>query len=68
MAGASSSIELGDYSTKKIAIISAQWHSEICDALVAGATRALEQGKVKKIKVVKVPGSFELPIAAQILL
>ena len=68
MAGESPSIELGDYRTKKVAIISAQWHPEICDALVAGATRALEQGKVKKVKVVRVPGSFELPLAAQLLL
>ena len=68
MAGAPPTIDLGDYSSKKVAIISAQWHPEICDALVAGATRALEQGKVKKIKVVKVPGSYELPLAAQLLL
>ena len=68
MAGAAPKIDLGDYNSKKVAIISAQWHPEICDALVAGATRALEQGKVKKIKVVKVPGSFELPLAAQLLL
>ncbi len=68
MAGASPAIELGDYSDKKVAVVSAQWHPDICDALVAGAVRALEQGKVKEIKLVKVPGSFELPLAAQRLL
>lgn len=68
MAGASPTIELGDFSNKKVAIISAQWHPDICDALVSGATRALQEGKVKKIKVMKVPGSFELPLAAQLLL
>ncbi len=68
MVGASPTVELGNYNNKKVAIISAQWHPEICDALVTGATRALEQGQVKKIKVVRVPGSFELPLAAQRLL
>lgn len=68
MAGASPTIELGNYSDKKVAIISAQWHLDICDALIAGATKALEQGKVKKIRVIKVPGSFELPLAAQLVL
>ena len=34
-------------------------------AAEAGAKRALEQAEVKKIDVIYVPGSFEIPLAAQ---
>ena len=49
----------------KVAIISSSWHLEICDDLVAGARRALEAAAVAKIELFYVPGSFELPLAAQ---
>ena len=49
----------------KVAIISSSWHLEICSDLIAGATRALEEAKVGKIEVIFVPGSFEIPLAAQ---
>lgn len=49
----------------KIAIISSSWHRDICDDLVAGAQRALAQAKVGTVEVQYVPGSFELPLAAQ---
>jgi 6,7-dimethyl-8-ribityllumazine synthase len=65
MAGIAPSINLGDMSKFKVAIISARWHREICDALVEGAQRALSQAKIDIGPVVHVPGSFELPLAAQ---
>jgi 6,7-dimethyl-8-ribityllumazine synthase len=65
MAGIAPSINLGDLSKFKVAIISARWHREICDALVEGAQRALSQAKIDIGPVVHVPGSFELPLAAQ---
>ena len=66
MAGESPTIKLA-LKGAKIAVISAQWHREICDALVAGATRAvLEAGA--ECTVDYVAGSFELPIAAQFAL
>ena len=68
MAGASPKITGTVGVAKKVAIISAQWHPEICEALVSGAKRALVESQVKKIKVAYVPGSFELPLAAQYLL
>jgi 6,7-dimethyl-8-ribityllumazine synthase len=52
-------------SSFRVAVISASWHKEICDALVAGAHRALDAAKVKIEPVIYVPGSFELPLAAQ---
>jgi 6,7-dimethyl-8-ribityllumazine synthase len=68
MAGVAPKISTSEGVVKKVAIISAQWHPEICEALIAGAKRALEESQVKKIKVAYVPGSFELPLAAQYLL
>lgn len=65
MAGIAPSINLVDLSKFKVAVISARWHREICDALVEGAQRALSQAKIDIGPVVHVPGSFELPLAAQ---
>ena len=65
MAGIAPSINLGDLSMFKVAVISARWHREICDALVEGAQRALSQAKIDIAPVIHVPGSFELPLAAQ---
>lgn len=65
MAGIAPSINLGDLSKFKVAVISARWHREICDALVEGAQRALSQAKIDIAPVIHVPGSFELPLAAQ---
>ena len=65
MAGHAPQIEIPQFPTKKVAIISSSWHLDICNDLIAGATRALEAAHVKKIKTIFVPGSFELPLAAQ---
>ena len=45
--------------------ISSSWHLDICHDLIAGAKRALAQAEVKEISVTYVPGSFEIPLAAQ---
>ena len=68
MSGASPKIEVEDLSTKRVAIISAQWHPEICDALISGAKRALDEAGVREVEIRKVAGSFEIPLAAQRLL
>lgn len=65
MAGSAPEIKIKQAPTAKVAIISSSWHADICDDLIAGATRALEQASVAKIKVIRVPGSFEIPLAAQ---
>jgi 6,7-dimethyl-8-ribityllumazine synthase len=50
----------------KVAVVAAQWHTEIMDGLVAGAEKALaEIGAAHEL--FRVPGSFELPLAAQAL-
>jgi len=65
MAGHAPEIAVPKFPKAKVAIISSSWHLAICDDLIAGATRALEAAEVKKIKVIYVPGSFEIPLAAQ---
>jgi len=65
MAGHAPEITIPKFPKAKVAIISSSWHLDICNDLIAGATRALEAAEVKKIKVVYVPGSFEIPLAAQ---
>ena len=65
MAGHAPDISIPQLPKAKVAIISSSWHLDICDDLIKGATRALEAANVKKIKTFYVPGSFEIPLAAQ---
>ena len=65
MAGHAPDIEVPQAPHAKVAIISSSWHLDICNDLIAGAERALKAAKVKKISVKFVPGSFEIPLAAQ---
>jgi 6,7-dimethyl-8-ribityllumazine synthase len=49
----------------RVAVVAAQWHAQVMDGLLEGAQRALADAAVASVRVVRVPGSFELPIAAQ---
>ena len=53
----------------KYAIIVAQFNKEITGGLLAGALRAFKEARVpaSRIKVVRVPGSWEIPIAAHLI-
>ena len=59
-----------DGSPYAIGIIAALWNNEITDALLEGArTTLLEHGvREENLHVYRVPGTFELPTAAQMLL
>ena len=48
----------------KVAVVAGMWHEEIAEALVAGATRVLERAGADT-SIVRVPGSFELPVVAK---
>jgi 6,7-dimethyl-8-ribityllumazine synthase len=65
MAGHSPEIEVPSLPEAKVLIISSTWHLDICDDLIAGAQRALAMAHVKSADVLYVPGSFEIPLAAQ---
>ncbi len=51
----------------KVAIVAAQWHTTVMDGLVAGAQRALAEAGVTDVTLVRVPGTFELPVACAAL-
>lgn len=48
----------------RVALIAARWHTTVMDGLLAGARRALADAGVTEITEIRVPGSFELPVAA----
>jgi 6,7-dimethyl-8-ribityllumazine synthase len=46
----------------RVAVVAARWHEQVMDGLVAGAKRALDAYQVEQPSIVRVPGSFELPV------
>jgi len=55
-----------DASGIKVTIVATSWHTQITDGLLAGAERALRAAGNDDYKVVRVPGAFELPLAAKL--
>ncbi len=51
----------------RVAVVAARWHQQVMDGLLAGARRALADYRVEQPAVVRVPGSFELPVVAAAL-
>ena len=51
----------------RIAIVAASWHTTVMDGLVAGARRGLDMAHVDRVDLVRVPGTFELPVACAAL-
>lgn len=51
----------------KIALVVAKFNSDITEKMLTGALQTLEDNSVQKnnIKIVWVPGSFEIPLACQ---
>jgi len=48
----------------RVVIVAGTWHDEISNGLIAGAQRTLDAAGAEHT-LVRVPGSFELPVAAQ---
>jgi len=65
MAGHAPEITVPKAPKARVAIISSSWHMDICNDLFVGAQRALLAAEVQEAKVIFVPGSFEIPLAAQ---
>ena len=53
-----------DCSDLRVAVVAASWHTEVMDGLLAGARRAADDFSVRDLEVVRVPGTFELPVVA----
>jgi 6,7-dimethyl-8-ribityllumazine synthase len=53
----------------RIAIVGSRFNEELCDALVRDAEEALRYAGIAAdaVRIVRVPGSFELPVAASAL-
>jgi 6,7-dimethyl-8-ribityllumazine synthase len=51
----------------RVAVVAAQWHEKIMEGLLGGARRALDELGIDEPAVLRVPGSFELPVAARAL-
>lgn len=64
MSGAGSPDLVVDGSGLRVAVVAAQWHEVVMDGLVAGAARGLAEAGVTDVTLLRVPGSFELPVAA----
>jgi 6,7-dimethyl-8-ribityllumazine synthase len=53
-----------DCSDLAVAVVAASWHEQVMDGLLSGAERAMKDYQVGSVDVVRVPGSFELPVVA----
>lgn len=51
----------------RVAVVAAQWHEQVMDGLLAGARRALADYHVEQPSVLRIPGSFELPVVTEAL-
>jgi 6,7-dimethyl-8-ribityllumazine synthase len=56
-----------DCSELRVAVVAASWHTVVMDGLIAGAERALTAYSVTASDIVRVPGTFELPVVADAL-
>ena len=54
-----------DASGLAVTICVTSWHDEITGGLLAGAERALQDAGNDTYSIMRVPGAFELPLAAQ---
>ncbi|MFI8631078.1 6,7-dimethyl-8-ribityllumazine synthase [Microbacterium sp. NPDC077663] len=56
--------EVVDASDLSVVVVAGQWHDVITDGLIAGAKRVLDASGASW-RLVRVPGSFELPVVAK---
>lgn len=54
-----------DASGVRLAIVASTWHTQICDALLAGARKVATESGVDNPTVVRVLGAIEIPVVAQ---
>jgi 6,7-dimethyl-8-ribityllumazine synthase len=62
--GAPTQLERLDAHGLEVVVVAGTWHQTITDGLIAGAQRVLEESGATH-RLVRVPGSFELPLVAK---
>lgn len=62
--GAPAAGAVADAADLRVAIVAARWHTQVMDGLLDGAQRALTDSNVADVRLLRVPGAFELPVAA----
>ncbi|HUW77679.1 MAG TPA: 6,7-dimethyl-8-ribityllumazine synthase [Candidatus Nanopelagicaceae bacterium] len=64
-AGAPSQNLLPEFADYRVAVVVSTWHDQIMDGLIDGAERALAAANVTDFRIIRVPGSFEIPVVAR---
>ncbi|GAB3257722.1 6,7-dimethyl-8-ribityllumazine synthase [Kineosporia babensis] len=64
MSGEGSPTITVDGSRLRVGLVHAGWHEQVMGGLVDGARRGLAEAGVQNVVELKVPGTFELPVAA----
>ncbi|OSC40819.1 6,7-dimethyl-8-ribityllumazine synthase [Mycobacterium decipiens] len=54
-----------DASGVRLAIVASTWHTEVCDALLAGARKVATESGIDNPTVVRVLGAIEIPVVTQ---
>ncbi len=60
-------LEPVDASSLRVAVVAASWHTVVMDGLLAGAAKACADYAVTDPTILRVPGTFELPVVADAL-
>jgi 6,7-dimethyl-8-ribityllumazine synthase len=50
----------------KVFVIASSWHTTVMDGLIAGARKELSRSGANDVTLWRVPGAFELPLAAEL--
>lgn len=64
MSGSGAPTIVVDGSGLRVVVVVSSWHEQVMDGLLGGAERALKDAGVTDVAVLRVPGAFELPVAA----
>jgi 6,7-dimethyl-8-ribityllumazine synthase len=48
----------------RVGVVASMWHTTVMDGLLAGSLSSLARSNVTDVEVMRVPGTFELPLGA----
>lgn len=62
--GGAPSVHISGVGHLSVAVVAASWHEQVMHGLIDGCHRFLDEAGVTDRRLVRVPGAFELPLAA----